>query len=260
MQVRDVIAAIEGFAPLSLQEKWDNSGLSVGSPSQEVHGVLLGFDCTPELIDEAVATGSDLVITHHPLIFKGINSIRPEDPVGLAIIKAVSAGVAVYATHTPSDKVLEGVSGAMARRLGLTGIEVLEPEGDGDTGFGAVGDLPEPLSFAEAADLVKKTFGLSVLRASKAIACPVKRIAMCGGSGSSLIAAAKASGAQLYLCGDVSYHYFFTTDGFAIMDIGHFESEVEIVSVLNSLLRKKFPNFAVRISGNLKDSNPIQYL
>lgn len=260
MQVRDVIAAIEGFAPLSLQEKWDNSGLSVGSPSQEVHGILLGFDCTPELIDEAVSSGADMVVTHHPLIFRGINNIRPEDPVGLAIIKAVSAGVAVYATHTPSDKVLEGVSGAMARRLGLTDIEVLEPEGDADTGFGAVGNLPVPLTYDEAAVLVRKAFGLSVIRASRRIPGKISRVAMCGGSGSSLISAAKSSGAQLYLCGDVSYHYFFTTNDFAIMDIGHFESEVEIVSVLNSLLRKNFPNFAVRVSDNLKDSNPIQYL
>jgi len=260
MQVRDVIAVLEDFAPLSLQEKWDNSGLCVGSPSQEVHGILLGFDCTPDLIDEAVASGADMVITHHPLIFRGVDKIRPEDPVGLTIIKAIRAGVAVYATHTPSDKVLEGVSGAMARRLGLRDIEVLEPETESDKGFGAVGNLPESLSYDEAAALVRKTFGLSVIRASKRISGAISRVAMCGGSGSSLIGAAKASGAQLYLCGDVSYHYFFTTDDFVIMDIGHFESEVEIVSVLNSLLRKNFPNFAVRVSNNLKDSNPIQYL
>lgn len=260
MQVRDVISVLEGFAPLSLQEKWDNSGLSVGSPSQEVHGILLGFDCTPELVDEAVEAGADMVITHHPLIFRGVNSIRPEDPVGLAIIKAVRAGVAIYASHTPSDKVLEGVSGAMARRLGLNDIEVLEPEGEGDTGFGAVGNLPAPLSFDQAVALVKEAFGLKVVRTSRSISGPISRVAMCGGSGSSMIAAAKASGAQLYLSGDVSYHYFFTPSDFAIMDIGHFEGEVEIVSVLYSLLRKNFPNFAVRVSNNLKDSNPIQYL
>jgi putative NIF3 family GTP cyclohydrolase 1 type 2 len=83
---------------------------------------------------------------------------------------------------------------------------------------------------------------------------------MCGGSGSSLIEAARKAGAQLYLCGDISYHHFFTPDDILLMDIGHFESEVEIVDILYSLLRKNFPTFAVRISNALKDSNPIQYL
>ena len=129
MRVRDITAALEAFAPLSLQEKWDNSGLCIGSPDQEVHGVLLGFDCTPELIDEAVCVGADLVVTHHPLIFGGLKRIAPEDPVGVAVIKAVRAGVAVYAAHTTADKVPAGVSGAMARRLGLERVSVLEPDG-----------------------------------------------------------------------------------------------------------------------------------
>ena len=119
MTVREITAALEGFAPLSIQEKWDNSGLCIGSPDQEVHGILLGLDCTPALIDEAVEAGADLVVTHHPLIFGGLKKIAPEDPVGLAVIKAVRAGIAVYAAHTTADKVPSGVSGAMARRLGL---------------------------------------------------------------------------------------------------------------------------------------------
>ena len=92
MTVRDITSVIEDFASLSIQEGWDNSGLVIGSPEQEVHGVLIGFDCTPELIDEAVSCGADLVVTHHPLIFGGVKRISPDDPTGLAIIKAVSAG------------------------------------------------------------------------------------------------------------------------------------------------------------------------
>ena len=81
MKVKDIAACIEEFAPLSLQEEWDNSGLSIGSPEDEVHGVLVGFDCTPELIDEAVEKGADMVITHHPLIFRGLKKIDGNDPV-----------------------------------------------------------------------------------------------------------------------------------------------------------------------------------
>ena len=267
MRVRDITAVLEAFAPLSIQEKWDNSGLCIGSPDQEVHGILLGFDCTPALVDEAVAAGADLIITHHPLIFGGLKQIAPEDPVGLAVIKAVRAGVAVYAAHTTADKVPGGVSGAMARRLGLEHLSILSPEGtrfvggaEETVGFGMVGDWPEPLSCEAALARVKEAFGLQTVRCSRFTDTPIRRVAMCGGSGSSLIEAARAAGAQLYLSGDISYHHFFTPDGIVLMDIGHFESEVEIVDILFSLLRKKFPTFAVRISNALKDSNPIQYL
>ena len=126
MKVGEIISAIEEFAPLSIQEKWDNSGLIIGSPNQEVHKLLIGFDCTPELVDEAVASGADMILTHHPLIFGGLMKISPEDPVGLTVMKAVSAGIAVYAAHTTADKVLAGVSGAMASRLGLVNVSILE--------------------------------------------------------------------------------------------------------------------------------------
>ena len=148
MKVRDITSVIESFAPLSIQEGWDNSGLVIGSQEQEVHGVLLGFDCTPELVDEAARCGADMIVTHHPLIFGGIKRISPEDPVGLAILKAAAAGIAVYAAHTTADKVLAGVSGAMARRLGLEDIQILVEE-PGGYGLGAVGNLPQPMDVRE---------------------------------------------------------------------------------------------------------------
>ena len=153
MKVKDIAACIEEFAPLSLQEEWDNSGLSIGSPEDEVHGVLVGFDCTPELIDEAVEKGADMVITHHPLIFRGLKKIDGNDPVTRAVMRAIKSGVAVYAAHTNADKVPDGVSGAMAARLGLTGISILDEDGEG-TGLGIVGDLPEALPAEEDVGMV----------------------------------------------------------------------------------------------------------
>ena len=256
-KVKDVTEVIEAFAPLSLQEKWDNSGLCVGSPDAEVSSVLLGLDCTEELVDEAVACGADMIVTHHPLIFSGLKRISPEDQVGAAVIKAVKAGISIYAAHTSADKVISGVSGAMAARLGLADVEILDEDGEG-TGLGVVGNLPQPISSEEALELVKKAFNLKALRCSRPLEDNISRIAMCGGSGGSLIAAARRSGAQLYISGDISYHNFFTPEGFMIMDIGHYESEIEIVDILFSLLRKNFPTFAVRITQNIY-SNPIFY-
>ena len=257
MKVKDIIGVVEDFAPVSLQEKWDNSGLCVGSPEDEVTGVLLGLDCTPELVDEAIACSADMIVTHHPLIFSGLKKISADDLVGAAVIKAVKAGISIYAAHTSADKVLAGVSGAMAARLGLKDVRILDEDGEG-TGLGVVGDLPEPLTAGQAVELVKERFSLKVLKASRPVQGEITRVAMCGGSGGSLIGAAKAAGAQLYISGDISYHNFFTPEGFMIMDIGHYESEIEIVDILFSLIRKKFPNFAVRITQNMQ-SNPIYY-
>ena len=257
VKVGDIIKVIEDFAPLSLQEGWDNSGLCIGSPDAPVTSVLLGLDCTPELVDEAVECGADMIITHHPLIFSGLKKISPDDMVGAAVIKAIKAGISIYAAHTSADKVIAGVSGAMAARLGLVNVSILDEDGDG-TGLGVVGDLPEPLSAEEAVRVVKERFGLKAMRTSRPIEGSVSRVAMCGGSGGSLIKAAKSSGAQLYISGDISYHNFFTPEGFMIMDIGHYESEKDIVEILFSLLRKNFPTFAVRITQNIY-SNPIFY-
>ena len=256
-KVKDVVRVIEEFAPLSIQEGWDNSGLCVGSPDAPVKSLLLGLDCTPELVDEAVACGADMIVTHHPLIFSGLKKVTPEDQVGQAVIKAIKADISIYAAHTSADKVIAGVSGAMAAKLDLQNVTILDEDGDG-TGLGVVGDLPQPLPAEEAIKLVKEKFGLKVMKTSRSVEGMISRVAMCGGSGGSLIRNAMASGAQLYISGDISYHNFFTKEGFMIMDIGHYESEIEIVDILFSLLRKNFPTFAVRITQNI-NSNPIYY-
>lgn len=256
-KVEDIVKAIEEFAPPSVQEPWDNSGLCIGSMDAEVTSVLLGLDCTPELVDEAAECGADMIVTHHPLIFSGLKRIAPDNPTGAAVIGAVSRGIAVYAAHTNADKVLAGVSGAMARKLGLKDISILDEE-PGGAGLGAVGMLETPLSCRDFIDLVKEKFALKSLRTSKPLSVPICRVAMCGGSGGSLIEKAFSSGAQAYLCGDISYHHFFTGKNFMVMDVGHYESEIEIVDILFSLIKKKFPNFAVRITENI-NSNPIYY-
>ena len=256
-KVKDVTKVIEEFAPLAIQEKWDNSGLCIGSPDAPVSSVLFGLDCTPELVDEAIECGADMIVTHHPLIFSGLKKISPEDMVGEAVIKAIKAGISIYAAHTNADKVIAGVSGAMAAKLALQNVEILSEDGEG-TGLGVVGDLPEPMTAQQMVAFVKERFGLQAMRTSKLIDGEIKKVALCGGSGGSLISAAKTAGAQVYLSGDISYHNFFTPEGFMLMDIGHYESEIEIVDILFSLVKKNFPTFAVRITQNMH-SNPIYY-
>lgn len=257
MFVKDILNVIEDFAPLSAQEGWDNCGLCVGSRESECKGVLIGLDCTETLVDEAIRRGMDLIITHHPMIFHGVKNITPDNELGRMIIKAAAFGIKIYGAHTSADKVVGGVSCAMASRLGLKDVEILDPDQRG-FGLGTVGNLPRQYTFSELVDFVKERFHLQMLRSSRPIDRPITRVAMCGGAGSSLLERAKASGAQVFLTGDVSYHHFFTEEGFAVMDIGHYESEIDIVDILFSLIKKNFPNFAVCISENMHN-NPVYY-
>ena len=259
MRIKDITSALEAFAPLRLQEEWDNSGLIIGCGEDQATGVMLGFDCTPELIDEAADKGCNLVVTHHPLIYKGVRRISSKEPVGAAIVRAIQRGVAVYAAHTTADKVLPGVSGAMARKLDLQDIQVLSQEEDGSVGFGCIGNLPVPMTGQEALAYVKEKFGVSVIRSTRPLETPIRRVAVMGGSGGSYSMLAMDKGAQLYITADISYHNFFTPEGFMVMDIGHFESEVEIVDIFLSEIRKKFPTFASYKSANMGRSNPVHY-
>ncbi|MBR1510669.1 MAG: Nif3-like dinuclear metal center hexameric protein [Bacteroidales bacterium] len=255
----DITAVLEQFAPLRIQESWDNSGLIIGSPEDDVHGVLVGFDCTPALILEAVEKGCDMVVTHHPLIFKGIKRIDGKDPVGAAIMQAIRSGVAVYAAHTTADKVITGVSGAMARRLELKNVSIMVPEEDGTIGLGCIGEFPQPMNGMQALKYVQEKFGLKVIKSSKPLETPITKVALLGGSGGGEIPLAQAKGAQLYITADISYHNFFTPEGFMLMDVGHFESEVEIVDIFVAQIRKKFPTFASYKSDALDRSNPVHY-
>ncbi len=256
MKLSEILDVLDRFAPLSIQEDWDNAGLLYGDPGMEVAGAVVGFDCTEELVMEAVSSGANLVITHHPLIFKGIKKLLPGDPVSRALVAAIKNDVAVFAAHTNADKVMAGVSGAMGRAIGLEDMVFLE--GDGTCGLGVVGNLPAAMTVDSLVPVLKKAFGCKFLKCSEKLTSPVTRVALCGGSGSSLIGAAMSSGAQVYVTGDLSYHDFYTRDGFMVIDIGHYEGEEAITEILFSVIKKNFPNFAIRIAKT--KHNPVYYL
>ena len=252
MKAREIADIIEAFAPVETAADWDNTGFCIGSPDTDVKAVLVGFDCTPALVAEAVERGANMIVTHHPLIFRGVKKISPETFLGSVITEAIKHDIVVYAAHTNADKATSGVNALMADRLGLTGREVLSEDG-----FGLTGYLPHPMSAQEFIAFVKKQFSLKVVRTSAPIDVPIEKVALCSGSGGSLLEEALCSGAQAYICGDLSYHQFFTEKGFMVLDIGHFESEIDIVEKLISVLSEKNSTFAVLCTNN--DYNPIHY-
>ena len=257
MKAAEIASVIEAMAPLGIQESWDNSGFCIGNGESEVHKALIGFDCTPALIAEAVEVGADMVITHHPLIFRGISKISMTTDTGRTVMEAIRHGITVYACHTNMDKVLCGVSGHTASLMGLCNVRVLDSDADGN-GLGVIGELPSPVSAEDFLKAMKSALGLSVVRHSRLPDAPVSRVALCGGSGHSLIGRAHEAGADVYVSADISYHDFYAPDGMMIADIGHFESESGIVGVIYDTVREKIPNFAVQIAEK-SIVNPVYY-
>ena len=148
MKIKEVICALERFAPLPLQEDWDNAGLQLGLTETEASGALLCLDVNERIVDEAISKGCNLIVSHHPLLFRGLKTISDADYVQRTVMKAIRAGIAVVSMHTNMDNARGGVNFKMAEKMGLTDVEFFAPKGGGaDAGSGVIGSLPQLLKF-----------------------------------------------------------------------------------------------------------------
>lgn len=254
---------LESIAPLDLQEPYDNAGLLTGDPGMAVTGVLTALDMLEPVIDEAIAHGCNVVVAHHPIIFKGLKRLTGAHYVERVVIKAIRAGIALYAIHTNLDSVLDrGVNERIAQRLGLDDIRILASKAaggyNGDVGMGAIGVLPDPISLTSFLAHLKGTMGCQVIRHTDWDTRPIRKVAVCGGSGSFLLIEALRAGADAFVTADYKYHEFFEADGrILIADIGHYESEQFTINLLEEIIRNKFPNFASHSTTVI--TNPVKY-
>ena len=258
LKVKDIAKAIEDFAPLSLKEDWDNPGLQVGDREMAVTGVLLCLDVTEEILREALKRDCNMIVSHHPLLFGGLKRLTGATPTERIVAGALRDGIAVYSAHTNLDSTFEGVSYEMAHMLGMKDCRPLEPghSGNDKEGLGIVGTV-SPTPKLEFLRKVKDTFEVKDLRYSaQTPGIVVRKVALCGGSGGSLIKRALASGSDVYICGDLKYHDF-TSYGSDILlaDIGHFESELCSRKILSRAIRSAHPDCVIYFSDC--ERNPI---
>lgn len=362
--VKDVTDHLEAFAPPAYQESYDNSGLLTGDPLQEVTGILITLDCTEAVVEEAIARKCNLIVAHHPVIFKGLKKLTGSNYVERTVMKAVRSGTAIYSIHTNLDNVHTGVNRKICEQIGLVNVSVLVPKAgvltklvtfipaekagdvltalyaagagqignyencsfsvegrgtfkpnakanpavgerlvqevvqetrvevifqaylqskilatlrkahpyeevayyltdlknpDQEVGSGMVGELESPEEPFEFLKRLKASMDLKVIRHTRLLDQPVKKVAVCGGSGSFLLPEARKAGAQVYISADFKYHDFFDAeDRIIIADIGHYESEAFTKELLGEVLTKKFPTFAINFSKTV--TNPISYL
>lgn len=363
MKIRELTAWLEQLVPLQLQEDYDNSGLLIGHPETEITGVLVSLDVTEEVVQEAVRKRCNLIVAHHPLIFRGLKRLNGTDHVERTAISAIKNDVAVYAIHTNLDNVVNGVNYRIAEKLGLSHVSILKkkkntllkltvfvPEGEAtsrvlaalhkagageignysdcsfrtggigsfrpeeaanpaigkkgsleeveenrievilpthlknrvlralhdshpyeevayylhalenenqEAGSGAIGVLPEAMAVEEFLPYLKDRMNLSVIRFTP-VNKMIRKVAVCGGSGSFLLGDALAAGADAFITADYKYHEFFGAEGrILIADIGHFESEVFTKDLLVEIISKKITTFATCLSE--VNTNPVNY-
>lgn len=260
MKIKEVLSALERFAPLPLQEGWDNAGLQIGLTEAEVSGALLCLDVNEAIVDEAIEKECNLIVSHHPLLFKGLKTISDGDYVQRTVMKAILNRIAIVSMHTNMDNAKGGVNYKIAEHLGLHDVEFFaEKSGNVEAGSGVVGLLPEPMPATAFIKLVKERFGVKCAQCNELLLRPVNKVAICGGSGDFLLGDAIAQGADAFITGEMHYHvYFGQEQKIQICVIGHYESEQFTSEIFKSIIEDECPGLPVMIAKT--STNPIIYL
>ena len=236
-----VVAALERRYPPSTAEDWDAVGLVCGDPAAPVRRILWAVDPVEGVVDEAIAADIDLVITHHPLFLAGVHSVAASTAKGRIVHRLIGSGIALYCAHTNADVADPGVSDALANVLGVTATRPVVSAEAGPIGLGRIGDLPEPMTLADFAAVVATALPPTHhgVRVAGDPARAVRRVAVCGGAGDSLLAPATAQGADVLVTADLKHHRaleHLSEGGCAIIDVAHWASEWPWLEQAASLL------------------------
>jgi dinuclear metal center YbgI/SA1388 family protein len=244
--VKDLLTMIDGFAPFALAESWDNVGLMAGDPAQAVCSILVALDPTEDLLREAEVAGANVVLTHHPLIFHPLKSVRLDQPVGRILATAIRKKIHIISCHTNLDVVRNGVSDELAARLGLAASEPLLPldrvaaVAPMAVGFGRIGDFPGGIAGDEFMARLLAIPEMAAVQMAGHLPERISRAAVCGGSGSTLVETAWRQGAQVFVAGEIKHSEarWAEASGFCVIDAGHYPTENVVVPSMVSLLRE----------------------
>ena len=240
-KVRDIIREIEALAPIFLKEDFDNVGLMVGDRDKEVKKVLLALDCTLKVVEEAKRENVDLIITHHPLIFRKPSSITTDTLQGKKIIELIKNDISLYSSHTNLDSAENGLNSTIVSILGFGNSEILEVnKRDASAGLGRIVKLDNEVFLDEIINKVKNALGINNLRVVRGKE-KVSKVAIINGSGQDFIGKAVSQGADLIITGDTTYHFAsdYKEMGINIIDVGHFASEqITFFSVMKNIKDK----------------------
>lgn len=256
MLLGEILSSLDRIAPFSLALSWDNSGLQVGDLHQKIERLYLALEATHEVIDRAQGKGAQLIVTHHPLIFTPLKAIVKGGYPGTLIYRLIESDMALIAMHTNWDAAPEGLSHALAQKVGLRDQEFLEPlSPSGEGGIGRVGILPQATTPETLAHRLMEELPAPWARVVGDPYKKVQRVAVCPGSGGDLWPKAQALGAQLLVTGDVKHHQAREAQetGMILLDLGHFATESWGMRLLKEKIEKEVPQMKVEVDTALRD-------
>lgn len=241
MRISEITKVIEAYAPETLAESYDNVGLILGDREREAEGILLSLDVDLDVAVEAKALGANLIISHHPLIFNPVKRITVDTPEGKCLLFLAENQIAVYSAHTNLDSAPGGLNDLAAQFLQLNNTFPLD--GTEEAGIGRVGVLPHVTSLRILAEEIKKLYRLPAIRVIGDVSRAVQKIALCTGSGGSLLDAAIEKGADVYITGDLKYNVAREADakGLSVIELGHYESEFIVTDLIEKILEHYLP-------------------
>ena len=247
--VNDIIQYMERLAPLKTALEWDNPGLLIGERDKPVKRILVSLDCTDEAIDEAGRVKADMIITHHPLIFRPIKSITSDTALGRRVIKLIRSHITLFSAHTNLDIAEGGVNDVLFGILNLTEKAPLMPPSSDEAGLGRVGVLEAPMRLDELASFVGRKLGLKHTRYAGNPDFMISKVGLLCGSGSEIkyFKEASSNGCQAYITGDIKYHdaQAAIEMGLCLIDATHYASEAPVVERLCGYLREGFPDAGI---------------
>ncbi len=256
MTVRELYAFFDERIPKSLSCEWDNDGLMCcPDGNAPVKKILVALDVTAAVVEEAIQGGYDMILSHHPLVFRPLKALGGEDPVSKKVIRLLTSGISVMSFHTRLDAVLGGVNDVLAQKLGL--VDVVPFAGEDGQAIGRIGRLPIPVSLEDFAKTVKVALGASALFVSDA-GREVSRVALLGGSGGDDVLFARLAGADTYLSGELGHHHMTDApeNGMNLIAGGHFFTENPVCERLCEWAREADPTLTVTVT----DSNAVKVI
>ncbi|WP_238883293.1 Nif3-like dinuclear metal center hexameric protein [Clostridium sp. YIM B02551] len=263
MKVNDIIDVMESIAPPFLKEDYDNVGLMVGSREAEVSKILIALDATLEVIEEAKELGAELIITHHPLLFRKPSNITDDTLLGKKIISLIKNNINLYSSHTNFDSVKGGLNDKIVELLGFESKEVMSPiniKGFNESGLGRIIELNESISIEDLNKRIKSSLGVKKLRCVIGSSNPIKKIAIINGSGQDFFSLAYSKNVDCIITGDTTYHYAsdYREMGVNIMDIGHYGSEWPVFVALSEIIKQKLES-KIEIIISKKTMDPYDF-
>lgn len=263
MKIKELALKIDlVIAPKFLQESYDNCGLIVGNSENEITGVLTTLDINEFVVEEAIAKKCNLIVSHHPIIFRGLKTLNWDNSNEKVVMMAIKNDIAIYAAHTSLDNTFHNsINEYLAIEIGLTNITPLKLKNEvfPSGGTGAIGILEKPAFIIDfLCDLKQKLKLINPIRYSNITKNSlIQKVAICSGAGFSMVDDAKKLGADLFITSDLTYHNFFDEKKIVLADMGHYESEKHASVIIANALKMWYPELVIIISET--NTNPVSY-